>query len=54
MSANSNDANRLSDGVAMATVLPLPVNRAGPPGLGHEGEDRLLVFVNVCFMGDIL
>lgn len=43
MSANSNDANRLWDGVAMATILPLPVNRTGLPGLGHEGEDRLLV-----------
>lgn len=47
MSANSNDANRLSDGVATATILPLPVNRTGPPGLGHKGEDKLLVFVNI-------
>lgn len=43
MSANSNDANRLSDGVATATILPLSTKRTGPPGLGHEGEDRLLV-----------
>lgn len=41
MSANSNDANRLSDGVAMATTLRLPINRTDPPGLGREGEAGL-------------
>lgn len=41
MSANSNDANRLSDGVATATTLPLPINRTGPPGSGREGEAGL-------------
>lgn len=35
MSANSNDANRLAGWVATATILPLPVNRTDPKGLGH-------------------
>lgn len=45
MSANSNDANRLSDGVATATILPSSTKRTGPPGLGHEGEEAFGLFV---------
>lgn len=42
MSANSNGANRLWGWVATATILPLPVNRTDPTGLGHVGEDKIL------------